>query len=355
MSNYTSGIKPVEDFDWSAYEDGWNGNSRKANTKLKTKGKDVVYSHEPYAEELHKMYEGVKGDINKDIAKGSSVSITDLIVVNDSTVLATVNNGTNNIIIDLDKENRFLSNLTLGTEAMTKSMFVEALQNAELKEKILSMDLTAKVGKDCGKGSIWDGYVENLANEMKAQVSLNNKAYMAKIISINKGGFLVKVADVISAFMPGSMVAANKINNYADYIGKSLEVMVESYDERIGFVVSHKKYLRRIMPAKLAELENELANNKNLVLTGTVTGSTMFGIFVELTEVLTGMLHKSLVSDETRLAMRNGEIKPGTKVQVYVHKIENNKIVLSDVAPEQRDEVIKRREAEDAAEKSSRR
>ena len=76
------------------------------------------------------------------------------------------------------------------------------------------------------------------------------------------------------------------------------------------------------------------------------------------------MLHKTLVRDETREAMRNNSIAAGTEVHVYIHKIEKSKarengklvdryrVILSDVPSEERDAVIARREAEEAAEKA---
>ena len=47
--------------------------------------------------------------------------------------------------------------------------------------------------------------------------------------------------------------------------------------------------------------------------------------------------------------MRNNEIVAGSNVQVYVHKIEKKRVILSDVPSDERDAVIARREAEEAA------
>ena len=66
------------------------------------------------------------------------------------------------------------------------------------------------------------------------------------------------------------------------------------------------------------------------------------------------MLHKSLVSDTTREAMRQNSIKPGTEFNVYIHKIENNRVILSDVPSDERDAVIAKRELEDEQEKAAR-
>jgi ribosomal protein S1 len=102
-----------------------------------------------------------------------------------------------------------------------------------------------------------------------------------------------------------------------------------------------------MLPVKIQQLKEQLKENKDKVFTGHVTGHTEFGIFVELDDFITGMLHKTLVRDETREQMKANSIEPGTEIQVYVHKIEGNRVILSDVPSEERDAVIARREAEE--------
>jgi ribosomal protein S1 len=130
-------------------------------------------------------------------------------------------------------------------------------------------------------------------------------------------------------------------------VGTRFEVMIESWDPNIGFVVSRKKFIRTMLPYKLQQLKEKLKQNKDTVFTGHVTGHTEFGIFVELDEFITGMLHKTLVRDETREQMKQNSIIPGSEIQVYVHKVEGNRVILSDVPSEERDAVIARREAEE--------
>ena len=210
------------------------------------------------------------------------------------------------------------------------------------------MNLSAKItAGDVEKASIWDGYVESLIREMKEQVTLKSKAYFATILSTNNGGFVVDIMNTLKAFMPGSMAAANRVTDFESMIGTQFEVMVESWDPVSGFVVSRKKYLKTLLPVKINELKAKLAENKDMLFDGVVTGSTQYGVFVEIDEFITGMLHKTLVRDETRDAMRNNEIKPGSNVRVYIHKIEGNRVILSDVPSEERDVVIARREAEE--------
>ena len=349
-------MKSTMDFDWSMYEDGWNGRSLLINRKVKTGDKHIkVYSHDAYASDMLAQYTGNNAPVptSKELRKNVIVNITDFAYVGDNTVLASINGGSNNVIIDLNKEGRYFNTLQ-GPDGslMTKQDFVACLRNPEVKKQIIDLGLVAKVGTDVEKASIWDGYVEVLSNEMREQIRKKNKAYMAKILSSNNGGFVVEVANTVKAFMPGSMSAANKLNDYESLVGKEMEVMVESYDEKFGFVVSRKKYIQTIIPIYTKKLASRIEKNKDLVIEGTVTGTTPFGIFVELDDhLLTGMLHKTLVSDELRDKLRNNEIQPDTKINVYVHKIEKGRIILSDVPSAEREAVIAKREAEDAQEK----
>ena len=344
-------------FDWTAYEDGWNGLSLRVNKKVKNKDKHIkVYCHEPYAQELLKQYTNQAEPISKELKKNTLVKIDGFRKIDENHISASINGGANNISIDLNKEGKFFNNITLGDTKLTKETFLQLLDDPEVHKKFIEMGLVAKIGTDVEKGSIWDGYVESLMTEMQEQITKKNKAYMAKLVSSNNGGFVVEIAGMVKAFMPGSMAAANKINNYESLVGTEMEVMVESYDPKFGFIVSRKKYLRTIVPIYLKNLEAQLKENKDTMLEVTVTGTTPFGIFCEINEVLTGMIHKTLMSDELRERLRKNQVAAEEKLKVYVHKIErdgkSSRIILSDVASTEREAVIAKREAEDLQEKS---
>ena len=352
-------------FDWTPYEDGWNGKSLKVSTKIKANKGDKVYCHGPYAQDLYYKYAGIKVEGCKDLTKNALVKVDNIEVINDTTLMATINGGSNNVIIDLNKEQKFidwLNNFCSGD--LNKDNMAIALRNEEFKQQVIDLGLSAKItAGDIEKASIWDGHVEALTREMREQVTKNTRAYMATIMSTNKGGFVVDIMNTVSAFMPGSMAAANRVTDFEGMVGTKFEVMVESYDPNFGFVVSRKKYLKTMLPVKIQELENILDKDKDTVFTGHVTGTTPFGVFVEIDEFITGMLHKTLVRDETREAMRNNSIAAGTEVKVYIHKIEKSKarengkfvdryrVILSDVPSDERDAVIARREAEETEEK----
>lgn len=344
------------DFDWSVYEDGWNGLSLKINKKVKTGDKHTkVYSHEAYASSMYNSYMGTAAPISKELRKDTLVQITDFHMSGKDIVLASINGGANNVVIDLNKEQKFFNTMAMNDKKMDKETFLACLNDPDVRAKILEMGLVAKIGTDVEKASIWDGYVENLSNEMREQIHANKKAYVAKVLSSNNGGFVVEVADTVKAFMPGSMAAANKLTDYESLVGKTMEVMVESYDKKFGFVVSRKKYLKTITPIYMKNLAAQVEENKDTVFTGTITGTTPFGIFVELdgySGCLTGMLHKTLISDGLREALRQNKVVADTKISVFVHKIEKGRIIFSDVISSERDAVIAKREAEDAAEKT---
>jgi small subunit ribosomal protein S1 len=160
--------------------------------------------------------------------------------------------------------------------------------------------------------------------------------------------------NTLRAFMPGSMAASNRITDYESFIGREMEVMVESWNPRYGFVVSRKKYLNKVRPYKVQPIVDELQKNPDKIYTGRVTGSTYFGVFVELDEFITGMLHKTLASDQMRQAMRDNTIEEGSEIQVYVHAVEGTRVIFSDVPLAERDAVIAKREEEEAKEMAER-
>jgi ribosomal protein S1 len=345
------------DFDWSAYEDGWNGLSLHVNKKVKNNDKHIkVYCHETYAQDLLNQYTNQAAPVSKELKKNTLVKIDGFRKIDENHVSASINGGANNISIDLNKEGKFFNNITLGDTKLTKETFLQLLDDPDVYKKFIDMGLVAKIGTDVEKGSIWDGYVESLVAEMQEQITKKNKAYVAKLVSSNNGGFVVEIAGMVKAFMPGSMAAANKINNYESLVGSEMEVMVESYDSKFGFIVSRKKYLRTIVPIYLKNLEAQLKENKDTMLEVTVTGTTPFGIFCEINEALTGMIHKTLMSDELRERLRQNQVAAEEKLVIYVHKIEregkSSRIILSDVASADREAVIAKREAEDLQEKS---
>ena len=353
ISKYEN-VKPIIDFDWEGYESSFRTRLiRNKKVNVRKDSKDKVYECGLDAQSKYDSYQFNNEIVSKELVKNSIVKITDFVMSNSKNeIIATVNNGANSIAIDLNKENKWFETIDLGGVPMTKETFIECLEIPEHKQTLLNLNLSAKVNGHGDKASIWDGYVENLVNEMKEQVIKGDKAYYATVESSNAGGYFVNIGDGIQkAYMPRSMSAANRVIDFEELIGKRMEVMIESYDPHTGFIVSRKKFIRKITPVKLQALSKELEKNPNTQFTGTVTGTTAFGIFIEIDEFITGMLHKTLISDELNKRFKNREIKAGEQINVYVHKIENGRVIFSDIPLENREEIISKREKEDEAEK----
>ena len=167
------------DFDWDLYADGWNGVSLKVNSRIKAPNGLKVYCHEDYAEELLEKYSGVKVDaLAKDVRKGTSVAITDVNVLNDDTLVATIGGGANSILVDLNKDNRLISTIRYNDKTFTNSKeFTHAIKTDEdFKKTFLANNFTVKIGTDLERGSIWDGYIDKLTEEFKEQITKGSNA-----------------------------------------------------------------------------------------------------------------------------------------------------------------------------------
>lgn len=132
---------------------------------------------------------------------------------------------------------------------------------------------------------------------------------------------------IIGAFLPQILAGVNKIHDdeKEELVGQELEMCVESYAPDQGtWIVSRRKYLKQLIPAYIDNLE------KDVDYTGTVTGTAKFGVFVEFNDCLTGMIHRSNLTDELKKNFDN--IKPGDEVTFNVKEIfKGNKIILTQV------------------------
>ncbi len=151
-----------------------------------------------------------------------------------------------------------------------------------------------------------------------------------KVKELNPAGYDLEIlfnGVTIPAFMPNTLAGVNKLYDPTSIVGKTLNVMVESFsDEKGTYIVSRKKYLQTLIPKEIKKLDVET------VYTGHVTGTTPFGIFVEFNECLTGMIHKSNVNPIH--ADKIDQIVPGTEIDFYVKEIIKDKIILTQILKE---------------------
>jgi|688.fasta_scaffold16198_5 ribosomal protein S1 len=177
-------------------------------------------------------------------------------------------------------------------------------------------------------GSLAAGYENSLKNELLASIKEENTAYTVRIDSTCPGGFMVNLSG-IKCFLPGSLAAANRIIDFQSFVGRTINVMIETYDEKRDiFVVSFKKYLRHIIDAKVEEL------SLTQKYTGTVTGTSNAGVFVEWDEYYTGLIP----AEEFENNGLKMDLNAGGSVSFYVSDFRNpNRIVLRLNPPDDKD------------------
>ena len=131
--------------------------------------------------------------------------------------------------------------------------------------------------------------------------------------------------------MPGSLGGLNKLHNFEAIVGKELIVMPITYsNEKQTIVVSHREYLRTMIPTAV---ENLRENIKEPII-GIVTGTTKFGVFAEFNESLTGLIPKNELDESTLQLFDNRSIRPGDEINFWAKEIiSERKIILSQAGP----------------------
>jgi len=317
-------------FNWDLYKDGYTGTKLTPNKSINGNSeKNKCFSREPYAQKLFDIYTGQNSElIKKDLKKGDVVRVTDVFNVKDYFMDVELSGGLT-VTVDLSREKRFIQVFGYNTPKEFTSNLREKEEIANFIENgvhayILESTPSVKI-------SLWQGYLKSIRDEFMEQINNPSKAYTAKIIEANKGGFFVEVQGV-EAFMPGSLAAPNKINDFQSYVGKEIVVMVEDFlKEMNSFIVSHKKYLTHILPIKIQELD------LNKKYKGLVTGCSKYGIFIEFEQFFTGLLHTSKMDAPTNEDFSNRKINAGDEIEFYIAEIaKDDRIILTKESPEEK-------------------
>lgn len=324
-------IESPNNFDWSVFENGYNGTNLRQNLNVvpqKDGSKTKIYCHEHYAQELYNKYLNVQNDVNftaKDQLVGSVLSVYDIRPVSQTEVIVdTVGGGSARI--DLTKDKEYIK--MVGCDSI--DVFINSLNNSKtFKTSLLETMPSVKV-VNSDRISLWEGHVSKTEAEFRAQIANPTHAYYAKLEAINNGGYIVNIQNV-KCFLPGSLAQANKIINYDVLVGKTIPVMIDSYSDKTGFIVSYKKYLATILPTRIKE-ELYIGMPIDAYVTGTRKGN----VFMQWADsngdmIFTGLLPQDNMSDETKKDVADGQFTPDSKWRMFISDItENNRIVLSD-------------------------
>jgi predicted RNA-binding protein with RPS1 domain len=306
----TDVIEGVPGFDWDAISNSDNYYSPKEHTAITELYDDNIPD----------------GFISKDTVIGETLEINKLVGISNDVI--TFSNGMVDIPIDLNQEKRFLD--IYNTDIPGFKIWLAADNGKEF----LSEPQYAEVEDTKNfRASLLKGFGFKVKQEFFAQIKSATKAYEAKVISKNKGGYIIDVFGV-KGFLPGSLAAANIVKNFDEFVGTKVNVMVEDYLQNIEtFVFSTKKYIKHILPSRIKELDLKTK------YTGHITGASKFGIFIEINDFFTGLLHVTKMSKDTFEKFKAFEYQPGMELEVFIKEIsKENKLVLTTFTPDEQKE-----------------
>lgn len=315
-NNFNSTPSPQEqewldadgNFMWDAYGASCPSYSRKPNPHIKTKKGEHVYSRAPYAQEMYNMIQDF--ELNQNIKPSVSVGeIHEGVIYAKTQDTITIDIGYRELVyVKTDKEPEYVNELLPGEETAvliinTDNTFISGSISGGVKQKVF-MNLRDSVESG---DTAWVGVVKEM---------------------IKNGGYVVDIQG-IECFMPGSLAGINKLADFESIVGQELYVVPVSFSANRGtIVVSHRKYLKALIPHEIEKLKNSI----NEEITGNVTGTAKYGVFVEFNRCLTGMIHKNDLDPETFKKFKNHEIMPADEITFKVKEvISNTKITLTQI------------------------
>lgn len=174
------------------------------------------------------------------------------------------------------------------------------------------------------------GSISTLYESRARQTIDQGKPVMTYVRSLNPAGYDIDILHdgvTLPGFMPNTLAGINKLHDQSSIVGKTFEVMIESFSREEGtYIVSRRRYLQSLIPSAIKKL------NYGEVYSGHVTGTTPFGIFVEFSECLTGMVHKANVDPEWQDKLTS--ISPGFIIEFYIKEVIKDKIILTQILRE---------------------
>ena len=143
-----------------------------------------------------------------------------------------------------------------------------------------------------------------------------------KILETCKGGLRVEVLQR-KAFCPISQVDLNFVEEPAEYVGKSFDFLITTFEEKgKNIVISRRALLAREQEKARKAFYDNL--DVGTIMNGTITRIMPYGAFVKLSDGVEGMVHVSELS-WSKTATPETMLKLADTVQVKVISIEPDK------------------------------
>ncbi len=165
-----------------------------------------------------------------------------------------------------------------------------------------------------------------LAWDKLKEMKQDKTVVSVKIASSTNAG-VITYLEGIRAFIPASKLAFQYVEDVAEYVGKILDVIVITVDEKDQKLVLSAKDV-------LYDREREERNSRvarlavGTVVEGTVDRIEQYGAFVSVGNDLQGLLHISQISDK-RLKSPKEVLELGQKIKVKIIDTKDGKISLS--------------------------
>jgi small subunit ribosomal protein S1 len=274
-----------------------------------------LMSNEPYAADALSMYGLTDATLTK------TQLTEDRIAYTTRGVITFISNDKSRALIDIGSKHTAYCALTKEPDYIVEQLEVGIEIDVKIKTNTKTNDVIA---------SISDAIMEVKLKEMKDAIGNKTIGFNAIVKELIHGGYWVDVAG-IKCFMPGSLGGLNKLHDFNSLVGKEIIVMPIIFSkEKDTIVVSHREYLRTMIPTTIDNLENTIKEAR----TGFVTGTTKFGIFAQFDECLTGLIPKAELTEDTQRELEKGNIKPGDPIQFWTKEIiSDKKIILSQLGP----------------------
>lgn len=305
QKNNLNETEPLQDFDWDSLTNEKYNNRIKLTDSDKKAGSKVLCK-EPYAQELYDLYKeyetrsGSQLHVSKDLEVGQlyTVKATAICFKTDSIKTTEANSGVE-IIVPFKDFAGDLEELREGKNTTFKVVLYKASDNCEY------------VASEKKSRSI------NYRDELLSHFN-ENTWFEVTIKKLIKGGYIASYKNEIDCFVPGSQAGANVIKDFSILLNRTINVMVDNYDNSNDlFIVSYKKYIKHSLPTKVSDLRF------GKLYTGKLTNRPYdFGVFVELENYYTGLVHSSDFENYDEVKKN---LKAGDDLDVYVKGVSFNK------------------------------
>lgn len=163
----------------------------------------------------------------------------------------------------------------------------------------------------------WDAFEEMMENKVVFTVPID-ESVKAGVVTSLKG---------VRAFIPASQLSTSYVEDVSEWIGREIDVVIITADrEKQRLVLSGRE------AAKIKRAQEKKARIEGLkigtVVEGKVETIKPYGVFVDLGDGISGLVHISQMSTK-RVATPEEVCKEGDTVKVKITRVKDGKVSLS--------------------------